>query len=155
MAKGSEFGNPKEIKLNIYGGTDEAPGIRKHRDFVDSVTSKATKECDAFIERLDELQDSDPKWSQPQRLLTGAIGICSEGGELLDIVKKILFQKKPTTTEQRMKIKNELGDVMWYVQQILLSMNWELYEVLAENTKKLSGRYPEGFSVDKSENRED
>ena len=79
--------------------------VRKHRDFVDSVTSEATKDCDVFIERLDELQDGDPKWSQPQRLLTGAIGICSEGGELLDIVKKILFQKKPTSTEQRMKIK--------------------------------------------------
>ena len=155
MAKGSEFGNPKEIKLNIYGGTDEAPGIRKHRDFVDSVTSKATKECDAFIERLDELQDGDPKWSQPQRLLTGAIGICSEGGELLDIVKKILFQKKPTSTEQRMKIKNELGDVMWYVQQVLIWSGWTLEEVLAENTKKLTGRFPEGFSVDKSENRKD
>ena len=53
-----------------------------------------------------------------------------------------------------MKLKNELGDVMWYVQQVLLSMNWELHEVLAENTKKLSGRYPEGFDVEKSENRE-
>ena len=52
-----------------------------------------------------------------------------------------------------MKLKNELGDVMWYVQQVLLSMNWELHEVLAENIKKLSGRYPEGFDVDKSENR--
>ena len=150
-----DWANPKEIKLNIYGSDNEAPYVRKHREFVDSVTSEATKESDAFIERLDELQDGDPKWSQPQRLLTGAIGICSEGGELLDIVKKILFQKKPTSTEQRMKIKNELGDVMWYVQQVLLAMNWELHEVLAENTKKLSGRYPEGFDTEKSENREE
>ena len=44
---------------------------------------------------------------------------------------------------------------MWYVQQILLAMNWDLHGVLAENTKKLSGRYPEGFSTEKSENRED
>ena len=119
------------------------------------MTSEATKDCDVFIERLDTLQDGDPRWSQPQRLLTGAIGICSEGGELLDIVKKILFQNKETSVETRMKLKNELGDVMWYVQQILLAMNWELHEVLAENTKKLSGRYPEGFSVEKSENRSD
>ena len=150
-----DMANPKEVKLNIYGKSDEAPYVRKHRDFVDSVTSKATKDCDAFIERLDELQDGDPKWSQPQRLLTGGIGICSEGGELLDIVKKVLFQNKPTSIEQRMKIKNELGDVMWYVQQVLLAMNWELHGVLAENTKKLSGRYPEGFDTEKSENREE
>ena len=82
-------------------------------------------------------------------------GLCSEGGELLDIVKKIIFQGKEPSTELRMKIKNELGDVMWYVQQILIAMDWDLHDVLAENTKKLSGRYPEGFDVEKSENRED
>ena len=150
-----DWANPKEIKLNIYGSDNEAPYVRKHREFVDDVTSEATKDCDVFIEKLDALQDGDPRWSQPQRLLTGAIGICSEGGELLDIVKKILFQNKETSVETRMKLKNELGDVMWYVQQVLLAMNWELHEVLAENTKKLSGRYPEGFSTEKSENRED
>ena len=150
-----DWANPKEIKLNIYSGGNEDPHIRKHREFVDSVTSEATKDCDVFIERLDTLQDGDPRWSQPQRLLTGAIGICSEGGELLDIVKKILFQNKETSVETRMKLKNELGDVMWYVQQILLAMNWELHDVLAENTKKLSGRYPEGFSTEKSENRDE
>ena len=138
MAKGSEFGNPKEIKLNIYGGTDEAPGIRQHRDFVDSTSSAVTKDCDAFIERLDELQDGDSKWGQPQRLLAGAIGICSEGGELLNVVKKILFQNQDTSVELRMKLKTELGDVMWNVQQILLAMNWELHEVLAENAKGIS-----------------
>ena len=128
--------------------------VLDHRKFVDSVTSEATKDCDTFIERLDELQDT-PKFHVPQRVLTGAIGICSEGGELLDIVKKIIFQGKEPTAELRVKLKNELGDVMWYVQQILIAMDWELNEVLAENTRKLSGRYPDGFDVDKSENRED
>ena len=150
-----DMANPKEIKLNIYGGSNEDPHIRKHREFVDSVTSEATKECDTFIENLDVLQDGDPKWNQPQRLLTGGIGICSEGGELLDLVKKLLFQGKEPTPELREKIKLELGDVMWYVQQVLITMEWDLEEVLAENTKKLSGRYPEGFDVEKSENRKD
>ena len=100
-------------------------------------------------------QDGDAEWTEPQRLLTGAIGICSEGGELLDLVKKILFQGKEPTPELREKIKLELGDVMWYVQQVLIWSSWTLEEVLAENTKKLTGRFPEGFSVDKSENRED
>ena len=129
--------------------------VIEHREFVDSVTSEATKECDTFIENLDELQDGDFKWKQPQRLLTGGIGICSEGGELLDLVKKILFQGKKPTPELRHKIKLELGDVMWYVQQVLIWSGWSLEEVLAENTKKLTGRFPEGFSVDKSENRKD
>ena len=126
-----------------------------HRDFVNGITSGATVDSDAFIDRLEEFQDGDMIWSQPQRLLTGGIGICSEGGELLDLVKKLLFQGKEPTPELREKIKLELGDVMWYVQQVLIWGGWSLNEVLAENTKKLSGRYPEGFSIDKSENRED
>jgi|TARA_R110000823_G_scaffold244421_1_gene368681 NTP pyrophosphatase (non-canonical NTP hydrolase) len=129
--------------------------VEAHRAFVDGVTSTATKELDTFISRIEEFQTGDPDWSEPQRLLTGAIGICSEGGELLDLVKKILFQGKEPTPEIREKIKLELGDVMWYVQQVLISMDWSLEEVLAENTKKLSGRYPEGFSTEKSENREE
>ena len=129
--------------------------VIEHRMFVDDVTSEATRDCDVFLNRIEELQDGDMVWSQPQRLLTGAIGICSEGGELLDLVKKLIFQGKEPTDELRNKIKNELGDVMWYVQQVLITMEWDLEEVLAENTKKLSGRYPEGFDVDKSENRSD
>ena len=131
----------------------DSNNVIEHRMFVDDVTSEASRDCDVFLDRIEELQDGDMVWSQPQRLLTGAIGICSEGGELLDLVKKLIFQGKEPTDELRNKIKNELGDVMWYVQQVLITMEWDLEEVLAENTKKLSGRYPEGFDVDKSENR--
>ena len=129
--------------------------VTAHREFVNSVTSETTVDSDLFMDRLAGFQDGDAEWTEPQRLLTGAIGICSEGGELLDLVKKILFQGKEPTPELREKIKLELGDVMWYVQQVLIWSSWTLEEVLAENTKKLSGRFPEGFSVDKSENREE
>ena len=129
--------------------------VIEHREFVDSVTSEATVDSDTFVNHLIKFQDGDPTWTELQRLLTGSIGISSEGGELLDLVKKILFQGKEPTPELREKIKLELGDVMWYVQQVLIWGDWSLTEVLAENTKKLSGRYPEGFSVDKSENREE
>jgi NTP pyrophosphatase (non-canonical NTP hydrolase) len=129
--------------------------VTAHREFVNSVTSETTVDSDLFMDRLAGFQDGDAEWTEPQRLLTGAIGICSEGGELLDLVKKILFQGKEPTPELREKIKLELGDVMWYVQQVLIWSSWTLEEVLAENTKKLTGRFPEGFSVDKSENRKD
>ena len=131
----------------------DSNNVIQHRMFVDDVTSEASRDCDTFLVRIDNLQDAGAMWSHPQRLRTGAIGICSEGGELLDLVKKLIFQGKEPTDELRNKIKNELGDVMWYVQQVLITMEWDLEEVLAENTKKLSGRYPEGFDVNKSENR--
>ena len=68
--------------------------VIEHRMFVDDVTSEATRDCDVFLDRIGELQEGELIWSQPQRLLTGAIGICSEGGELLDLVKKIIFNLK-------------------------------------------------------------
>ena len=112
--------------------------VTAHREFVNSVTSETTVDSDLFMDRLIEFQDGDAEWTEPQRLLTGAIGICSEGGELLNVVKKILFQNQDTSVELRMKLKTELGDVMWNVQQILLAMNWELHEVLTENAKGIS-----------------
>ena len=136
----------KEMSMSYSPPSTDSSQVMEHRKFVDSVTSEYTKDCDTFIERLDELQDT-PRFHEPQRVLTGAIGICSEGGELLDIVKKVIFQGKQPTAELRVKLKNELGDVMWYAQQIMISMGWSLEEVLAENTRKLSGRYPDGFDT--------
>ena len=86
--------------------------VLNHRKFVDSVTSEATKDCDTFIERLDELQDN-PRWNEPQRLLTGAIGICSEGGELLDIVKKLLFQGKFNGMDIGRSSCREYKEIVW------------------------------------------
>ena len=75
----------------------DSNNVIQHRMFVDDVTSEASRDCDTFLVRIENLQDADAMWSQPQRLLTGAIGICSEGGELLDLVKKLIFQGKEPT----------------------------------------------------------
>ena len=45
-------------------------------------------------------------------LLTGSIGIASEGGEFSEIVKKCCFPVNRMMTLNF--IKRELGDIMWY-----------------------------------------
>ena len=47
-------------------------------------------------------------------LMTGAIGLSSEGGEFAEIVKKCIFQGKPMDDETIFHCKRELGDIMWY-----------------------------------------
>ena len=47
-------------------------------------------------------------------LLTGSIGIASEGGEFREIVKKCVFCKVNLWTTKLSFIKRELGDIMWY-----------------------------------------
>ena len=89
-------------------------------------------------------------------LLTGAIGLSSEGGEFSEIVKKCIFQGKPLNDDTIFHMKRELGDIMWYWISACRALNLDPNEVIAENVKKLESRYPGGqFDVFYSENRQE
>ena len=119
--------------------------------FTDAVTSNESKDTEAFIMRIRDLQT---KGVSIERLLTAAIGINAEGGEFLEIVKKIAFQGKEFTAGEKEHLKVELGDVLWYVAQACIALYLSLDDVLARNISKLSARYPEGhFNSYFSENR--
>jgi NTP pyrophosphatase (non-canonical NTP hydrolase) len=122
----------------------------KYTQFVNSVTSIPSQDSDAFIYRLQELGgDVDI-----QRLLTAAVGISAEGGEFMEIVKKMIFQGKPANADNLEHLKIELGDVMWYVAQACMALEIDMDEVLDTNIKKLEKRYEDGhFSEYYSENR--
>jgi len=123
----------------------------KYLEFVNFVTSDASKSSDAFLGRLTELADDGV---DIQRLLTGAVGISAEGGEFMEIVKKIIFQGKPFNDDNREHMIIELGDVMWYVAQACMALNTTIDEVVMRNVSKLLKRYPEGvFDVSRSEKR--
>ena len=100
------------------------------------------------------IRDLQTKGVSIERLLTAAIGINAEGGEFLEIVKKIAFQGKEFTAGEKEHLKVELGDVLWYVAQACIALDLSLDDVLARNISKLSARYPEGhFNSYFSENR--
>ena len=119
--------------------------------FTDEVTSNESKDTEAFIIRIRELQT---KGLPIERLLTAAIGINAEGGEFLEIVKKIAFQGKEFNAAEKEHLKVELGDVLWYVAQACIALDLSLDDVIARNISKLAARYPEGhFNSYFSENR--
>ena len=125
--------------------------LEKYALFVDGVTSNPSKDYQSFLESLSTL---DGEGSNIHRLLTAAVGISAEGGEFMEIVKKMLFQGKPWTDDNRDHLIIELGDVMWYVMQACMALNITLDDVIAGNVEKLKKRYPGGeFDVYKSENR--
>ena len=122
----------------------------KYTRFVNSVTSTASQDADAFIYRLQELGGD----VAIQRLLTAAVGISAEGGEFMEIVKKMIFQGKPASEDNLEHLKIELGDVLWYVAQACMALNISFEEVADMNIDKLSKRYPDGhFAEFYSENR--
>ena len=127
--------------------------FEKYRKFVDAVTSDESKDFIAFSDRVVSL---DEKGANIERLLTGAVGINSEGGEIMEIVKKLIFQGKPWNDETTYHLKRELGDVMWYVMQCLIALDTPLEEIVEMNIDKLKARYPGGeFDAWYSEHRQE
>ena len=123
----------------------------KYAIFVDGVTSDPSKDYQSFTESLDNL---DREGANIQRLLTAAVGLSAEGGEFMEIVKKMVFQGKPWNDANREHLIIELGDAMWYVMQACSALDVSLEDVVAKNVEKLKKRYPGGeFDVYKSENR--
>ena len=56
---------------------------------MDEVTSDASKNPDDFGDALDII---DEQGVAPERILTGKLGICAEGGEFTEVIKKCVFQ---------------------------------------------------------------
>jgi NTP pyrophosphatase (non-canonical NTP hydrolase) len=125
--------------------------FNKYTEFVDEVTSDASKDFLALSDRLVAL---DEKGANIERLLTSAVGINAEGGEFMEIIKKMIFQGKEFNQDNKEHLIIELGDIMWYVAQACIALEVSLDEVVARNVRKLLKRYPEGaFDVYFSENR--
>lgn len=124
----------------------------KYQQFVDAVTSDESKD---FIALSDRLVALDAKGANVERLLTGAVGICAEGGETLEIVKKLIFQGKGWNEETKFHLKRELGDIMFYMITVCISLGITIDEIIEINVDKLQKRYPNGeFEVFYSENRD-
>ena len=127
--------------------------LNSYMDFVQAVTSAESNSFGAMNARMITLSDEG---INPSLLMTGAIGIASEGGEFAEIVKKCIFQGKPMDDETKFHAKRELGDIMWYWINSCRALGLDPNEVVAENVNKLKARYPGGeFDVYYSENRKE
>ena len=125
----------------------------KYAQFVDAVTSQQSKDHEAFLYRIQELEGVG---FPAERLLTAAVGMSAEAGEFTEIVKKIVFQGKPVNDENLFHMKRELGDIMWYVMQACMGLGTDLDEIIEMNIDKLKSRYPGGeFDAHYSENRQE
>ena len=134
----------KKVDLNAYN------------DFVREVTSNESLSSMQMYNRMIEIEADSGGKINTASLMTGAIGIASEGGEFAEIVKKCIFQGKPMDDETIFHCKRELGDIMWYWITSCRALSLDPNEVIEENVNKLKSRYPGGeFDVHYSENRKD
>ena len=128
--------------------------LNKYKEFVQEVTSEASNNTAELSKTLQKLETESGV--NMALLLTGSIGMASEGGEFAEIVKKCIFQGKPLDEDTIFHAKRELGDIAWYWINSCRALGLDPNEVLEENVNKLKSRYPGGeFDVHYSENRQD
>ena len=78
--------NDQQPNINY---TDHTVDLSKYALFVDGVTSDSSKDYQCFIKSVSSLSG---KGANIERLLTAAVGISAEGGEFMEIVKKMVFK---------------------------------------------------------------
>ena len=93
----------------------------------------------------------NPALDEKDVLINGVMGLCGEAGEAIDIVKKHLAQGHEL---DKAHLAKELGDIAWYLAETATVIGYSLEDILQMNLDKLKKRYPEGFEVKKSLNRE-
>lgn len=83
-------------------------------------------------------------------IIHGILGIMSESGELGELLLKVLDFKEFDLTN----LKEELGDIFWYMAQICEACGWTFEEIQELNIKKLKARYSDKFTKDAALNRD-
>ena len=124
-----------------------------YSEFVKKVTSEPSLDLDALKQSLEDVESKSP--IESARLMTAALGLGSETGEFVEIVKKMFLQGKPPSEENIFHMKRELGDIMWYWVTACSALDLDPFEVIKENQDKLEARYGEKFEVQRSEVRKE
>lgn len=86
-------------------------------------------------------------------MLHSAVGISGEAGELLDHMKKAVWQGHKLDFDY---IVLELGDILFYLTSMCNCVGTDIEEVRKLNIEKLTKRYPDDvFDKKRSKNREE
>lgn len=85
-----------------------------------------------------------------EELKNYALGLSGEVGEFNDLIKKMFYHGKDV---QPVDIALELGDILYYLVAICNVLGFDFSEIALNNNAKLMARYPEGFSIQKSNER--
>ena len=102
-------------------------------------------------ENVQHFKNFNPTPSQCE-LLHAAIGIAGEAGELLDAVRKHVFEGEPLDREN---VIEELGDLCFYLEAAFQVVGVSREEIEQHNQAKLSKRYEGGYSDQQAQERKD
>jgi NTP pyrophosphatase (non-canonical NTP hydrolase) len=79
------------------------------------------------------------------QLMYLTLGIAGESGEIAEKIKKIIRNDNGVISdEKREALKQEIGDVLWYLSQLARVLGYRFEECAAANVKKLEDRAARG-----------
>lgn len=82
------------------------------------------------------------------------IGLAGETGEVAEKIKKIIRDRGGLVSESdRIEIRKELGDVLWYLAQISSEIGLDLETVAHGNIEKINSRLERGCLHGQGDNR--
>ena len=71
------------------------------------------------------------------KVLNGCLGLMGEAGEVVDVIKKWMFQSGKDAALPREKLIDELGDVNWYCAELCAGLDVDIAEVYPENSSRM------------------
>ena len=74
------------------------------------------------------------------------LGLAGEAGEVVEIIKKHFSGSKPLDDERTEKLKNEIGDVMWYLAALCDGLGFDMGQIAQINIDKLRKRHGDTYS---------
>lgn len=103
-----------------------------------------------------DLQDYNPVHERLShvttiRLLHAGMGLTTEAGEFMDMLKKHILYGKPLDLTN---LAEELGDMFWYAALACDELKIPFEVVFEKNIKKLRHRYPNLFTEHSALNRD-
>ncbi|MDX1471397.1 MAG: nucleoside triphosphate pyrophosphohydrolase family protein, partial [Flavobacteriaceae bacterium] len=107
-----------------------------------------------YMEEFDFADNSKGRELEDQ-LVIAATGLAAEAGEVANLANKVNQQGYEVDEEMRDALIKEAGDVIWYLAKLFKHvLRISPSEAMEKNIDKLKRRFPDGFSLEKSKNRE-
>lgn len=102
-----------------------------------------TRDYEAVLNRLGPPDEVGALDERPAQFLHACMGISTEAGELMDVMKRALIYGKPP---DRTNVIEEVGDMFWYLSLLARALGFTFEEAKAKNIAKLKARYPKKFT---------
>lgn len=114
------------------------------KNYIELAIKTEPKNYDTKLKNLDE---------NKTRILHAFLGLSTEAAELLDNLKRNIFYNDENKPLDTVNIKEEMGDIFFYLAMLCDAIGCTFEEVQAANIAKLRARYGDKFSNEKANNR--